>query len=302
MNPYVKLIRPKHWVKNILILIPLLFSGEYDDITKWGAGLLGICAWSLMASAGYVLNDLSDISSDRLHPVKKKRPLASGNAKVKTSWKIAIAFIIMSLLLMFGYDYIYNHHLLKPGELPSKAGIIISIYAIVNWAYSNYFKKQRFLDIAILTSFYLLRIYLGSTITNTYLTGWFLATITLVFISMSFNKRKMECDVMKAGKISGRGYTLEDKGYLQILSIVFGFGSIIFLNLYTILEIDVKNEFSIAGLNLLCTYLLTVYLDDRKSLKNDDPVDKLMNNKSLIVGGLALLAYFIYYIFYHKIH
>ena len=96
MKHLIKLIRPEHWIKNLLIFAPLVLSFGFLDSSKVILASLGFIAWSMIASAGYIFNDLQDIENDRNHPVKQFRPLASGKVSVRS------AIILMLVLLTMG--------------------------------------------------------------------------------------------------------------------------------------------------------------------------------------------------------
>ena len=92
MLNYINILRPHHWVKNILVFIPLLVSHEINDLTlKYS--ILAFISFSLIASCGYIFNDIVDLKSDKLHPYKKKRALASGKI-TKLQSKLIIIYLI----------------------------------------------------------------------------------------------------------------------------------------------------------------------------------------------------------------
>ena len=96
MKNIIKLIRPKHYIKNFLIFLPLFFSAELNNINKVSVSLLWFISFCLLASVVYVINDLKDIENDKLNPTKKDRPLASG--KIKKKEAIIISLILLLLM------------------------------------------------------------------------------------------------------------------------------------------------------------------------------------------------------------
>ena len=233
LNVFIKLIRPKQWVKNLLIFLPSILAGNVFKEFHWLLGLAGFVSFSLMASAGYILNDIRDIDKDRQHPVKKNRPLAAATIKVKNGFFLSLILIISSL----GIAY----------SLGLKPLLVLAVYFIINWIYSAAIKSVRFLDIIILTSFYIIRLTYGATITQTELTGWFIITVTFTCLALSLNKRQMECYISKTEKIPGREYTTKDISLLQILSIGFGICSLVFLNIHSYFVLQVKNPLTLAS-------------------------------------------------------
>ena len=238
------------------------------------AGIAFIC-WSFMASAGYIFNDIMDIENDRNHPIKKNRPIASGDVSIKIAIVMAVLLMIIS---MVGAWYI------------SLSGfIVLMTYTIVNWLYTIHLKKLRYLDIMILCLFYLLRLIMGGVVTEVELTPWFMITSTFVFLALSTHKRKMECDVIKEGKLSGRKYTVSDSQFLNIASIVLAFIAVVFLNLHSILVLNLVAYWEIIPTNLLSVYIVFQFFDGAEN-KVDDPVEKLLKSKEILIAIIIYIT------------
>ena len=99
MKNYLRLLRPKHYVKNVLVLLPLFFSGRFFERMPLCVGLLGFAAFCLLSSLVYIVNDLRDAPADRLHPTKCRRPIASGAVGVPSALALAAALGAAVLLL-----------------------------------------------------------------------------------------------------------------------------------------------------------------------------------------------------------
>lgn len=97
---YLKLLRPSHWVKNLIITLPLVLSLKID-FTTLPRFIIGFMSFSFLASAGYILNDIRDVENDRTHPVKMNRPLANGSINISNAILIALILIIISLSFSF---------------------------------------------------------------------------------------------------------------------------------------------------------------------------------------------------------
>ena len=145
---YLTLLRPKHYVKNLFVFLPLFFGQKFLDLELVIENIWVFVCFSMIASAVYVLNDYKDIEVDRAHPVKKLRPLASGEIDLK------IAFIIMITLLLMGLiiAYLVNHSLFA----------ILVLYFIMNIFYSYKLKHIAILDIFIIAIGFLLRVFAHS--------------------------------------------------------------------------------------------------------------------------------------------
>ena len=104
VKAYIQLLRPKDWAKNLFLFLPLFFAGEIADLEKTADLLAGFLAFSLIASAVYIINDLRDVEDDRKHPVKRNRPLASG--KISSF----IAYAILAVLIVGGFLIDVDEH------------------------------------------------------------------------------------------------------------------------------------------------------------------------------------------------
>jgi decaprenyl-phosphate phosphoribosyltransferase len=277
-NNYLKLLRPSHWIKNIIIALPLILSNQlnFKSLTNL---LLGIISFSLLASAGYILNDIKDIENDRQHPKKKYRPLASGDVDAGNSFILSIILI----LIAFGISYSLGLYSL----------LILILYFLLNYFYSIIGKQIRFIDIIILSSFYIIRIFYGASINNVTLTGWFVATLTLSVLSLSVHKRYMECKNSQQLEIPGRGYNKSHELFLQIIMINFAIASIILLNIHAYFVLNITTPLFYVLLNLSGAAITLFYFDETNST-SEDPVYRIIKNKKLLV---TLMIFLLIYIF-----
>lgn len=277
-NNYLKLLRPSHWIKNIIIALPLILSNQlnFKSLTNL---LLGIISFSILASAGYILNDIKDIENDRQHPKKKYRPLASGDVDAGNSF----IFSIILILIGFGISYSLGLYSL----------LILVLYFLLNYFYSIIGKQIRFIDIIILSSFYIIRIFYGASINNVTLTGWFVATLTLSVLSLSVHKRYMECKNSQQLEIPGRGYNKSHELFLQIIMINFAIASIILLNIHAYFVLNITTPLFYVLLNLSGAAITLFYFDETNST-SEDPVYRLIKNKKLLV---TLMIFLLIYIF-----
>ena len=277
-NNYLKLLRPSHWIKNIIIALPLILSNQlnFKSLTNL---LLGIISFSILASAGYILNDIKDIENDRQHPKKKYRPLASGDVDAGNSF----IFSIILILIGFGISYSLGLYSL----------LILVLYFLLNYFYSIIGKQIRFIDIIILSSFYIIRIFYGASINDVTLTGWFVATLTLSVLSLSVHKRYMECKNSQQLEIPGRGYNKSHELFLQIIMINFAIASIILLNIHAYFVLNITTPLFYVLLNLSGAAITLFYFDETNST-SEDPVYRIIKNKKLLV---TLMIFLLIYIF-----
>ena len=178
MNPYaiIKLMRPHQYVKNLFIFLPLFFAIKITDTELLFNTFIAFIAFSISASAIYTLNDYYDIEEDRLHPKKKKRPLASG-AITKPQ-----AIIIMGCLFLAGFTLM--------GLLSVKATTILAAYVLMNIAYSFYLKHIAILDVTIIALGFVLRLFVGAVVTNIHLSMWIVLMTFLLALFMALAKRR----------------------------------------------------------------------------------------------------------------
>lgn len=277
-NNYLKLLRPSHWIKNIIIALPVILSNQlnFKSLTNL---VLGIISFSLLASAGYILNDIKDIENDRQHPKKKYRPLASGDVDAGNSFILSIILI----LIAFGISYSLGIYSL----------LILILYFLLNYFYSIIGKQIKFIDIIILSSFYIIRIFYGASINNVTLTGWFVATLTLSVLSLSVHKRYMECKNSQQLEIPGRGYNKSHELFLQIIMINFAIASIILLNIHAYFVLNITTPLFYVLLNLSGAAITLFYFDETNST-SEDPVYRIIKNKKLLV---TLMIFLLIYIF-----
>ncbi len=199
MKAWIKLLRPKDWAKNLFIFIPLFFSGQFFKDDYMLPLLAGFICFSLVSSSIYIFNDYRDIEDDRIHPIKKDRPLASGAIPV------SIALFVSVLLMIAG--------LTGAWFIRDKFLFVLGLYAMLNLAYSLGLKNIPILDIVIISIGFVLRIKAGSVIARIGLSEWLIIMVFLLALFMAFAKRRDDVMLEKAsGKMmrkSASGYNLE---------------------------------------------------------------------------------------------
>jgi len=184
MKNFVRLIRPNHWVKNLFLFLPLLFGLQMVTPKSLIVAIISFVSFSFAASSIYVFNDIMDLQSDRFHPIKKHRPLASGEIEVTTAYLISILLALMSLLLGFF----------------SNIGFILIVvtYMVINILYSIYLKNIVILDVFIIALGFVLRIVAGSVATNIYMSKWILLCGFTLSLFLGFTKRRAE--ILESGE------------------------------------------------------------------------------------------------------
>ncbi|MFB6263586.1 MAG: UbiA prenyltransferase family protein [Bradymonadaceae bacterium] len=174
----VRTLRPHQWVKNLFVLAPLFFSKAFLDPNRlwWGMAAAGL--FCLGAGSVYILNDILDVEEDRQHPVKKHRPIPSGELPVGVAWwsTAAIATGVM-----------VGAYLLHP-----LVAACIGTYMVVNLAYSTVLKGVPFIDVAVIAAGFVLRVLTGKFAVDVYVSGWLLACTFFLALYLALGKRAHE--------------------------------------------------------------------------------------------------------------
>ena len=181
MKKYLELIRIKHWIKNILIFIPLISNGKLI-ISNVLNCIICFIAFSFMSSFVYILNDIKDIEKDKLHPRKKKRPLPSKRIKKSIAIYIAILMLIASIII----NTLINKNIFNISLY------LLLLYMIINISYSCGLKNIAILDIVLLAAGFVIRIYYGASIVEIEVSNWLFLTVLNGSLFLGLGKRKKE--------------------------------------------------------------------------------------------------------------
>ncbi len=173
---FISILRPSHYLKNLFLFLPLFFVFKITDIQLLWKTTLAFIPFSLVASALYILNDLCDLKDDRNHPFKKERPLASGRITAKAAIVTMFLALGCGLILLL----IFN---------PNTLGIIL-MYIILNVAYSLRLKHFAIIDIAIISIGFVIRLFVGSQVTNIPLSAWIVVNTFLLAMFLGLAKRR----------------------------------------------------------------------------------------------------------------
>lgn len=280
MKKYLYLMRVHHYIKNILIFMPLIFSGGLFEWNSFVRTLLGTASFSLVTSAVYIINDIRDVEKDRLHPTKKNRPIASGAVAPAQAW------LLMAVSLAAGIG------LLALSGASAAGYALLLLYLVINIAYSMGLKDVPLLDIAILASGFLLRVLFGAVLTGTEVSEWLYLTVLSAAFYLGLGKRRNELQKRREGDTRKvlRYYTRDflDKNMYMCLALLNTF--------YALWCKDITNEgrayavWTVPIVILICMkYNLTV-----EGNSEGDPVEVLLHDKALlalcIVYGIVIMG------------
>lgn len=183
--------------------------------------ITGFFAFSFVASSGYIINDLLDLNSDRIHPRKKFRSLASGKLSILTGLTLVAILLSLAIIIATKLNFLFS--------------ITLLIYLITSLSYSFYFKKLVLYDVFILALLYSIRVIAGGLVIEVAISFWLIAFSTFLFLSLAFIKRYSELIKIsdENGLIErGRQYEKVDLNLLQVMGIVSGFISVVVFSLY----------------------------------------------------------------------
>jgi 4-hydroxybenzoate polyprenyltransferase/phosphoserine phosphatase len=281
----VKGLRVHQWAKNLLVFLPLLLAHSLRP----GLVLIAVAAFlcfCFTASATYILNDLLDLETDRVHLNKRKRAFAAGDLSVTAG--LGISFSLAALALIIA---VY---------LPRTFLIYLLLYFVTTLAYSLSLKRVVLVDVIVLSSLYTIRMMAGSAATNTPVSPWLAAFSIFLFLSLAMVKRFSELQNLHARGVTptnGRGYLLSDIEQLRSFGTSSAYASIVIFALY-INGHDVVALYHHPNRMWLITPLLIlwvsrVWLLASRGLLDEDPVVFALEDRmSLLLGlGVAIIAY-----------
>ncbi|OWK72822.1 decaprenyl-phosphate phosphoribosyltransferase [Flavobacteriaceae bacterium JJC] len=185
MTKYLKLLRVEQWVKNLFVFAPLFFSGNITNFDLLLKSIFAFAVFSLAASSIYILNDYSDIESDRKHPEKRNRPLASGVISKTTAIGVFVVLVILCIaLIISGQQFFHLNYL--------KFATIISLYFLMNIAYTFKLKHIAIIDVTIIASGFVLRVLAGGYATGIYISQWAILLTFVLALVLAIGKRRGE--------------------------------------------------------------------------------------------------------------
>jgi ubiA family prenyltransferase len=185
MKAYFKLLRVEQWVKNLFVFIPLFFSGKIFETTQLFETIFSFIIFSFTASSIYIINDYSDIESDRAHPEKCRRPLASGEISVGRAKLVLVGLVISTIGLIISLSDVFGYNVLK-------FGAVISSYFVMNLAYTFRLKHIAIVDISIIAVGFVLRVLAGGYATGIVVSQWAIILTFVLALVLAVGKRRGE--------------------------------------------------------------------------------------------------------------
>ncbi len=278
---WLKQIRIHQWLKNLLIFVPLVVSGDFLHLSDVMTTICAFFAFSLLASSTYILNDLLDIESDRAHSVKKYRPLAAGTISIKDGVSVGLILFLTSIIISFliGSDFT----------------LVLLSYLALTVLYSFKVKQYVAMDVVTLALLYTIRILAGAAAVSVVASFWLLAFSIFVFLSLALVKRCSEIQSMDSAgeeRAKGRDYTSRDYPILASFGTSSALLSVLMFCFY-INNNALTNQYQQPDILWLivpamCYWLMRMWIKTHRGEMDQDPIIfSLKDRGSLITVGFS---------------
>lgn len=283
INTWMRGLRLHQWVKNILLFVPLCAGFEFTSWVKVLHVLLGFLAFSLVASATYVLNDLWDLFSDRKHPRKRFRPFASGQIPLLHGVAASVALCATGLALAF--------------VIAPRFGAMVAGYVVLTLAYSWALKGYVLIDVIMLAMLYTYRVLAGAVVADMVVTPWLLAFSLFLFLSLALVKRCAELKSLfetDRQATHGRDYNIGDLTILWPLGVCAGLCSVVVFGLY-IGTPGAAEQYAnthilwLVGVGLLY-WIARLWIKTARGEMHDDPIVFAMRDYGCRVTTFCMIA------------
>lgn len=263
----VVMVRPRQWLKNLMVFFPPFLSGSLFQSRELATMLIPFAAFCLASSATYIVNDVLDIEQDARHPEKSRRPLPSGDVSRGSALFLAVLMLVVSLLLAQRVSVLFL--------------LYVALYLGISSAYSFRLKHLPIFDIFCISLGFVLRLYGGGAAFDVYISDWLFLTVFLLSIFLSVGKRYSERRAL--GNMAGlHRRTLEEypEGFLEAAMYLSGAAVLVTYSLYVI------NRPLMVYTVPLCLFGLLRYLMMIKSGGVGDPTHALVKDMPLLLIGI----------------
>lgn len=286
IKQYLKLMRPKHYIKNCLVFAALACSGHLFEKDRFLAGVVGFAAFSFVSSVVYIVNDIQDREKDACHPTKRNRPIAAGTVSVPAAWIMAFLLLVAAL----GCNAAVFH---------VSSTLLLLLYLGLNLGYSFGLKNVPLVDVTILTAGFLIRVLYGAVATGIVISDWLWLTVIAISFYFSLGKRRNELQKISGGETRAvlAFYTPRflDKAMYMCLGLANTF--------YALWCMDAGTTKMYGGVSLILTVPIVLLITLRYSMdvegdSDGDPVEVLLHDKVLILlcgvylGTMFVILYF----------
>jgi len=289
VRAWVRGLRLHQWVKNLLVVLPLVMAHRFDEPALLAQVGVAFLALSLCASSVYLFNDLMDLASDRRHPTKRRRPFAAGELSIRSGVAAAPLLVTAALALSLAL-------------LPAAFTATLAAYLILNLLYTFRLKRVAIADVIFLAGLYSLRVLAGGFATGIEVSPWLIAFSLFFFLNLAFLKRYADLRLGHAGaegRSPGRDYVAEDAPLLLSLGPASGYMATLVLALYMqsdkVTTLYREPDLLWLLVPLLVFWISRVWLVAHRGGMSDDPIvfttrDPVSWGVAALSGGVLVLA------------
>jgi 4-hydroxybenzoate polyprenyltransferase len=275
--PLLALLRPKQWIKNVVLFAPLIFSRELFSFVQSLTALRAFGAFCLAASSIYIINDIVDADADRAHPAKKNRPIASGRVSRPAALAVLVATLAASLFLTL--------------PLPGAFRLLLGLYVALNLAYSFRLKRILLLDVMSIAAGFMLRVLGGAYAIGVEVSSWIVLCSLFISLFLGFAKRRGELRQFQAAGESSprlvlRLYSVE---FLDQMLTIAAAGAVISYALYTVAPrtLDTFGTDKLIYTTVFVLYGVFRYLYlTRTDERSENPTNVLTSDIPIIINGV----------------
>lgn len=291
LTTWLKALRVHQWLKNLLLFVPLLTAFSFSDVWLFATMVVAFMAFSLAASATYVVNDLWDLDNDRAHPRKRSRPFASCKIPIIQGVLVASVALVAAFVLAWAVN---------PGFF-----LMLVLYVVLTSTYSWALKEYVLVDVLMLALLYTLRILAGSVAVGIATSAWLLAFSVFVFLSLALVKRCSELvtlDQMGVKAAHGRDYRVADLVVLWPLGVGAALSAVVVFGLFinapeTQLRYATPQLLWLVAVGLIY-WLARLWVKTSRGEMHDDPVIYAIKDHGsritvLSMVGIMLAAHFL---------
>ncbi len=261
---YIRLLRPHQWIKNLLIIAPPFFGGAFlTDPSLLLEMIQAFFAFSFASSTGYIINDLSDLKTDRLHPIKKFRPIASGRVSVLS----AVIVVLLTFALAIGLSLGFGKGFI----------LIIILYLVLNLLYSFILQHIVIVDAITIALGFVIRIGAGGEASGIEVSSWLFLATFLLSLLLAFGKRRFELVSFDNSTSFRRVLAKYRMNFLDTAITIFATTAIVTYSLYAV---ERGPRVFIITVPFAC-YGVLRYMYLVESNKNGDPTEALLKDRWL---------------------
>lgn len=285
-------LRPKQWLKNVILILPAIFADEFFHFANLKNLLLGFFFFSLAAGGLYIINDIIDRKKDAHHPEKKKRPIASGRLSVAVAAAAAALILIAAAAGSFW--------------LEPRFFIILIVYAAITNFYSFYLKHLPIIDLVTIAAGFILRVVAGAILVNVEISNWIIIATFFFALFLATTKRRLELRLLE---IEAKNHRAVLDEYTPTFSnILLGLTAALAITSYSIYTLEESVVARLGTKGLIYTVPLVfifiarmAYLaTEDKNGQTSDPTNLILKDKAIYLSLISWLVAVILIIFYGK--